>query len=144
VALFSRRDRIAIAVIAALILAGWGVRLLVRTDDAGDVRVIRGAVAVPAPTACARHSSTPSGDTVPPLPETPSRVLRIDINRAGTAELERLPMIGPVKAVEIVRYRKEHGPFAKPSDLMKVRGVGLKTYGRIERLITVGGSSDGK
>ena len=135
-ALFSRRDRIAIAVIAALILAGWGVRLLVRTDDAGDVRVIRGAVAVPAPTA--------APDTVPPLPETPSRVLRIDINRAGTAELERLPMIGPVKAAEIVRYRKEHGPFAKPSDLMKVRGVGLKTYGRIERLITVGGGSDGK
>jgi competence protein ComEA len=123
-------------VIVALILAGWGARLLVRNHDTDDVRVIRGAVQVPV--------STAESDTVSTHPDAAPSSLRIDINRAGTAEIERLPMIGQVKAAEIVRYREEHGPFAKSSDLMKVKGIGPKTYGQVKRFITVGGGSDGK
>ena len=130
-ALFSRRDRIAIVVIAALILAGWGARLLVRAGDSGDVRVIRGAVPVPPPVT--------SADTIPLAQSAKSLNLRIDINRADAGELERLPVIGPVRAADIVRYREEHGPFAKPADLLKVRGIGPKTYERIEPFITIGG-----
>jgi len=136
VALFSRRDRIAIAVIAVLILAGWGARLLVRPNAADDVRVIRGAVTVPA--------SPSLMDTIAAAPAAKQAGLRIDINRAGTAEFERLPAIGPVKAAAIVRYREKHGPFSKPADLMKVEGIGPKTYGLIDSLITVGGVADVK
>jgi competence ComEA-like helix-hairpin-helix protein len=135
-ALFNRRDRIAIAVIAVLILAGWGARLLVRTDSPDDIRVIRGALSLPAPAA--------QGDSALGKPALPAAEFRIDINRAGTAELERLPLIGPMKAAEIVKYRSEHGPFARLSDLEKVKGIGLKTFSRIEPFLTISGGKEGK
>ncbi len=135
-ALFNRRDRIAIAVIAALILAGWGARLIVRTDGLDDIRVIRGALTLPAP--ATRGDSTASSK-----PDS-SAEARIDINRAGTAELERLPLIGLAKAAEIVKYREAHGPFARLSDLVKVKGIGPKTFARIEPFLTISESKEGK
>lgn len=132
-ALFNRRDRIAIAVIAALILAGWGARLLVLPHGDDDIRLIRGAVPPPAPPA--------AGDTTVVSTALTSSHARIDLNRAGTAELERLPLVGPVRAAEIVRYRSEHGPFARPSDIMKVKGIGPKTFERILPFIMIADSA---
>ena len=47
----------------------------------------------------------------------------IDINRAGQKELERLTGVGPVTAKRIIEYRKQHGRFTKPEDLMNIRGI---------------------
>jgi competence protein ComEA len=48
----------------------------------------------------------------------------VDVNRAGAAELEALPGIGPVLAERIVAHRQEHGPFVSVDDLQGVRGIG--------------------
>lgn len=61
-----------------------------------------------------------------------SIVFQIDINEADWAELTLLPTIGEALAKRIVEYREEHGPFRSPSDLRKVRGIGPKTFERIE------------
>ena len=60
----------------------------------------------------------------------------ININTASREQLESLPGLGPVKARAIIRYREE-SRFAAKTDLMKVSGIGPKTYENIERLVTV-------
>lgn len=52
----------------------------------------------------------------------------IDINSADAKTIsESLKGIGAKKAEEIVRYRKENGPFKSLNDLTNVKGVGDKT-----------------
>jgi len=63
---------------------------------------------------------------------------KININTASLAELQTLPRIGPKVAQRIIDYRTQNGPFKKPEDLMKVRGIGEKVFNQIKDLITVG------
>jgi len=63
---------------------------------------------------------------------------KVNINTASLTELQTLPRIGPKVAQRIINYRKEHGPFKRVEDIMKVRGIGEKTFLRIKDLITVG------
>jgi competence protein ComEA len=48
-----------------------------------------------------------------------------------------LPGVGPSKAKAIIAYREEHGPFAAPEDLMKVKGIGQKTFDGLKSRISV-------
>ncbi|MGI9307688.1 MAG: ComEA family DNA-binding protein [Gammaproteobacteria bacterium] len=49
----------------------------------------------------------------------------VDINSADAATIAReLNGIGLSKANAIVEYRKEHGSFAAPEDVLNVKGVG--------------------
>lgn len=63
---------------------------------------------------------------------------RVDINRAGAAELETLPGIGPARAEQIVAHREQHGPFAAPGDLRAVSGIGEVIFQGLAELVTVG------
>jgi comEA protein len=62
---------------------------------------------------------------------------KIDLNSASASELELLPHIGPVLSQRIVDYRKSNGDFQKIEDLMKVSGIGPKTFERIKDFVTV-------
>jgi len=59
-------------------------------------------------------------------------VFQIDINQADWAELTLLPTVGESLSKRIVEYRNEHGPFRRHDQLRNVRGIGPKTYERIE------------
>ncbi len=48
----------------------------------------------------------------------------IDINRAGLAELETLPGVGPVLAQRIIDHRESQGRFDTVEDLLSVSGIG--------------------
>ncbi len=61
----------------------------------------------------------------------------ININTATEAQLVKLPGIGPKKAKRIVETRKRLGGFKRIEDIMKVKGIGEKTFQRIRKLITV-------
>jgi len=53
----------------------------------------------------------------------------VNINKADAATLaESLNGVGPAIAEQIVTYREENGSFANPEDLMKVKGIGQKTF----------------
>jgi competence protein ComEA len=54
--------------------------------------------------------------------------VKININKATVDELCNLKRIGPSYAQRIVDYREQNGPFQKPEDIMKVKGIGLKTF----------------
>ena len=53
---------------------------------------------------------------------------KININTAVKEELIELDRIGPKYAERIIEYREKVAPFEKPEDIMKVKGVGKKTY----------------
>jgi len=61
----------------------------------------------------------------------------ININSAPQEALQQLPFIGPVKAQAIVQYRDKHGKFKKTSDIIKIPGIGKKTYEQIKDLIII-------
>jgi competence protein ComEA len=63
----------------------------------------------------------------------------LDLNRAGPAELETLPGVGPALARRIVEARSARGGFRSPDDLLEVRGIGPATLGRLRPLVTIGG-----
>jgi len=52
---------------------------------------------------------------------------RINVNTASAEELTQLKGVGPEYAARIIAYREENGPFKTPQDLMKVKGIGVKT-----------------
>ena len=62
---------------------------------------------------------------------------KININKASVEELTRLKQIGLKKAQRIVDYREEHGHFQQPEDIMKVKGIGPKTFESNKDRITV-------
>lgn len=61
----------------------------------------------------------------------------VNINSAPQETLKQLPFIGPVKAQAIVQYREKHGKFKKTSDIIKIPGIGKKTYEQIKDLIMI-------
>jgi competence protein ComEA len=53
---------------------------------------------------------------------------KININTAGVEELVKLERIGEKYAQRIIEYREKNGPFEKPEDIMKVKGIGSKIW----------------
>lgn len=53
---------------------------------------------------------------------------KVNINTATAEEIAQLKNIGSTYAVRIVEYRQQNGPFEKPEDILKVKGIGEKTY----------------
>jgi len=62
---------------------------------------------------------------------------KININEASVAELTQLKRIGPKIGKRIVEYRENYGPFVLPEDIMKVKGIGPKTFKLNKERITV-------
>ncbi|MBB4825785.1 competence protein ComEA [Sporosarcina luteola] len=61
----------------------------------------------------------------------------VNINTASEQELLTIPGIGPSKAAAIIQYREEHGQFPTEEALMKVSGIGQKTFEKLESFITI-------
>ena len=55
----------------------------------------------------------------------------IDPNVAGDEELDRLPGVGPARALQIVQNREENGPFRVVEDLARVSGIGPASVERM-------------
>jgi competence protein ComEA len=64
----------------------------------------------------------------------------VDLNAATVDALTTVPGIGQTIAERIVAWREEHGPFRRVEDLMKVKGIGEKTFDKLRPYIKVGKS----
>ena len=62
---------------------------------------------------------------------------QININTAGVDQLTKLPGIGKKKAERIIVYRKKHGRFRRIQEIMKVKGIGEKTFKKFAGRIRV-------
>jgi competence protein ComEA len=61
----------------------------------------------------------------------------ININTASAAELDTLPGIGETYAKRIIEYREANGGFKAIEDIMKVKGIGEKTFEKFRDKITI-------
>jgi len=117
------QERLALGVMALLVSAGVGARMLHRAPpeaelagpgteaEAGALRALAGET---------EHRAKDAADRARPL--APGE--RIDPNTATEAELDRLPRVGPGQARKIAEWRAAHGPFRTLADLDSVPGVG--------------------
>ncbi len=62
---------------------------------------------------------------------------KVNLNTATLEELTELKGIGQAYAQRIIDYRQNYGPFEKIEDLMKVKGIGQKTFDANKDIITV-------
>lgn len=67
---------------------------------------------------------------------------RIDPNRAGEVELDRLPGVGPALARAIVERRRQAGPFRDLADLERVPGLGSTSVKRLAPYLSLPDASE--
>ena len=128
----SPTERRALLTVLAL---GVGGHLLRARDGAGEP---------PGAAVAALIGPAPAGD---PLAHRDSSVAlarplaageRIDIDRAGVRELQRLPGVGPALAQRIVADRESRGAFGGIAGLDRVAGMGPATLERLAPFLTFG------
>jgi competence protein ComEA len=61
----------------------------------------------------------------------------VNINTADAQTLATLEGIGEKRAQAIIEYRSRHGPFVSIEDLIKVKGIGVKTLEKNRDSMTV-------
>lgn len=77
-----------------------------------------------------------------PLAAVPARAPRapqrpVNLNTASVTELMQLPRIGQKTAERIVAFRKQHGGFQRPEELMNVKGIGEKSFAKLRPLLAL-------
>ena len=77
-------------------------------------------------------------------PVTEERTGIVNINDAGVPELTTLPGIGEAMAERIVAFRQQHGPFKRVEDLLKVKGIGERSFQKLRPQITVTDPAGGR
>lgn len=61
----------------------------------------------------------------------------VNINTADAQTLATLEGVGEKRAEAIIEYRSTHGPFVSIEDLVKVKGIGVKTLEKNRDNMTV-------
>lgn len=69
-----------------------------------------------------------SGEAAPP---------KVDLNLADVQALVSLPGVGEAMAQRILDWRAEHGRFERVEDLIKVKGIGEKSFEKLRPFVTV-------
>ncbi len=64
----------------------------------------------------------------------------VNINTANEKQLALLPGIGPSTAKKIVSYRSRQ-KFQQPMNLMRIKGIGRKTFNAVKPYVTVKGDT---
>jgi competence protein ComEA len=124
----------AILILLALAVGGHGARqLLSSTESApGAIRFLGTA----SPGSAAAHRDSLVAHARPLEPGE-----RIDIDRAGVRELERLPGVGPGLARKIFADREARGAFGGLEGLDAVPGIGPSLLARIAPVAAFSGTS---
>jgi competence protein ComEA len=66
---------------------------------------------------------------------------KVNINTASLQELQLLPRVGPSLAQRIVEFREANGPFKTAEELLRVRGVGERTFELLKPYVTLSGAT---
>ena len=119
-----------------LLGAGWDAgRSLRKETPPPESPATAAAVAIAPSDPPATGSASPvARDSAAAVPN----VSTVDVNRAGPAELDALPGIGPVLARRIVEHRGRNGAFRSLEELRAVRGIGPSLLARLRGHVRFG------
>jgi competence protein ComEA len=130
------------ALLVALLLALGAARDLWRaTHPRLSPEPASASVPEGGPAAAAADAERNAVPAVPRGTEPAPAGAAVDLNRAGLAELDALPGIGPVLARRIVAHRAAHGAFREPEDLLAVPGIGPRLLERLRPHVRAGPDS---
>ena len=62
---------------------------------------------------------------------------QVNLNTADSAQLQRIPGIGPAMAERILAYRHTAGRFQSPDELLQISGIGDKKYQKMRSFMSV-------
>jgi competence protein ComEA len=63
---------------------------------------------------------------------------KVNLNTATVQQLTELPGVGDALAARIVEYRQKSGGFKSAQELMNIKGIGEKNFGKLEAHVTLG------
>lgn len=72
-------------------------------------------------------------------PEAAATSGAVNLNTATAEELTRLPGVGPSRAQAIIELRTRLKRFKRIQDLMRVRGIGRKTFRKLAPMLKLDG-----
>jgi competence ComEA-like helix-hairpin-helix protein len=84
-----------------------------------------------------RRTREPRESERPPGAPADAPADTIDLNRATTVELTRLPGIGPALARRIADTRDADGPFARVEELERIRGMSARKIEKLRAFVTI-------
>jgi competence protein ComEA len=97
------------------------------------------SLAFAAPPAHAQDKDT--SVEVDPSEQAPAASGFVNLNTASEEELMRLPGVGPAKAKAILELRSRMSGFKKVEDLMRVKGIGRKTFRKLAPMLRLQGAT---
>jgi competence protein ComEA len=65
---------------------------------------------------------------------------KLNLNTADRAQLMMLPGVGPATADKVMAYRN-HRRFTRPAHIMRIKGIGKKTFARLRPYLAVDGDT---
>jgi competence protein ComEA len=77
---------------------------------------------------------------VTPASAAPELAGTININTATAAELDLLPGVGPSIAAKVLAYRESRS-FGDVTHLLRVKGIGRKTFKKLKPFLTTDGAT---
>jgi len=128
--MFTKTEFMVLLFLVAFALLGGILRLIKEPEPAGKAALIDNAFPV-------YSSKTIENNRPEPGPNRSLPQTRLNINTASMDKLVKLKGVGPVTARKILEYRKQSGPFNRPEDLMRIKGIGPKKFKGLAPLITI-------
>lgn len=134
------RGVLGIGAFLALAHIGAGAAAHLPTADVARLAAAHGTV--PSPEAVARASPraspSSSASAASPCPRAAEARGPIVLNEADADTLTRLPGVGAKRAEAIVRLRdKLGGRFRRLRDLMRVRGIGYRSFQKLKPMVVL-------
>ena len=104
-------------------------------DYWNQARVLKDGEMIYVPTAAELEDSTFSNKSV--MRQETNDKNKVNINTASKEELMTLPGIGETRALAILEYRQEHGPFTSIEDLKNVEGIKDGVFSKMKDYIVI-------
>lgn len=102
---------------------------------------------LPAALSAQAQSAKPRAPIAPPSASAPASAAPVgvsgvlNLNTASVQELTRLPGVGPSRAQAIIELRAKMNGFKSIEDIMRVRGIGRKTFRKLEPMLRLQGTT---
>jgi competence protein ComEA len=106
----------------------------------GSLAALATAVTLGLATASA-HAESVGSKQVAPASDKSAPSGFVNLNSASEEELMRLPGIGPSKARAILELRAKLGRFSRLEDVLRVKGIGRKTFRDLQPMLRLDGAT---